>query len=155
MRDVGVVLGIEQLVVDAVDDPVQLVGMRTQQLVEPFTVLRGLDLGRIALAHCVDDVGEMDATSESIDHIVKARNACTKDAPPLKARQLQRAETVDPLGGKVVDGECGGDLPDRPIRVNTLDQVRYQGGKRVVDVDHIWEKLQGRQHLKDGAAEEN
>jgi hypothetical protein len=97
----------------------------------------------------------VDAARESVDHIVESGDAGTKQAPPLEARQLQCAEAEDALGSQVVDGESRGDLPDRTVGVDPLDQVRHQSRKRVVDMDHIREELQGRQHLQERSTEED
>ena len=78
-------LGIEELVVDPVDDPVQLVRVHAQQLVEALAHLGRLDLFRVALADGVDDVGEMDASRQEVDGVVEARE-CRRECRPHFSR---------------------------------------------------------------------
>ena len=75
MLDVGVALGIKGLVVDPVQDPVQLVGVAAQQLIEALAKLRRLDLLGVALADSVHDVREVDAAAQEVDDVVEARDA--------------------------------------------------------------------------------
>ncbi len=153
MRDGRVLLRVEDVVVDSVEDPVQLVGVAAQQLVEPLPVFRRLDLLRIALAHGVHHVREVDAAPEHVHDVVEAGDAEADEPPFLQARQHQRPEPEHALRGQVVDRERRGDVLVGPARVHAVEQVRDQRAPPVVDVDDLGEELQRRQHLEHSAAE--
>ena len=153
VRDVGVLVRIEDLVVDAIDDPVQLVRVGTDELIEPFPVLGHLHLGGVALADGVDDVGVVNAAAEHVDDVVEAGDADADQTPFVQAGQRERAEAEDSLGREVVDGEGGGDLRGGALRIYAVDQVGHERREPVVDVDDVGRELQGRQHLEQRARE--
>ncbi len=138
VRDIRIALRIEDLVVDAVDDSVQLVPVRADELVKPFTQLGRLDFGRVAFADGVDDIREVDSATEHVDDVVETGNADPDQAPPIEAGQRERTESEDPLGREVVDGESRGDLGDRTVGVDTVDEVGHESGIPIVDLDHVW-----------------
>src|SRR5438445_8220084 len=148
VRNVGIAMRIEDLVVDPVDDTMQLVGVCANELVQALAELGCLDLRRIPLAHRVDDVGKVDAPAEDVDDVVEARDANADQAPLVEAGKRQRAETEYALGGEVVDGQGGRYLGGRSLGVDAIDQVRHQGGIPVVDVDDVGGEVQRRQHLE-------
>ena len=153
MLDVGVALGIKGLVVDPVQDPVQLVGVAAQQLIEALAKLRRLDLLGVALADSVHDVREVDAAAQEVDDVVEARDAQPDQSPLLQARENQGAKTEHALRRQVVNGQGGRDLAVRIAVVDTVKHVGDQGRVPVVDVNHIGEEIQGGHHLEHGAAE--
>src|SRR6266849_6765398 len=105
VRDLRIALRIEDLVIDSVDDPVQLVRIRADELVEPLTQLWRLDFGRVALADGVDDIREMDPATEHVDDVVEAGDADPDQAPFIEAGERQSAESEHSLGREVVDRE--------------------------------------------------
>src|ERR1700730_906063 len=107
MRDVRILMRIEDLVVDAVDDPMQLVRVRSDELIEALAELGRLDLGRIALADGVDDIGEVNAAAEHVDDVVEAGDADADQAPLVEAGQGQGAKSEYALRGEVVNRESG------------------------------------------------
>ncbi len=151
VRDVGIALGIELVVVDSVDDPVQLVRLAADHLVEALPELRLLHLGRVALAHRVDHVGVMDSAPEHVDDVVEARDAHVHQPPLLQARERQRAEPVAPLRREVVDGQGRRYVRQRAVGVQAVEHVRDEGGLPVVDVDHVWHEGQRLEHLEHSA----
>src|SRR4029077_2730358 len=98
---------VEGLVVDAVDDPVQLVRLRSEELIEPFAEFGRLDLRRVPLADRVHDVGEMNSAPKHVDHVVEAGYADVNQAPLVEARERKSAEPEHALSREVVDREHG------------------------------------------------
>ncbi len=72
-------------------------------------------------------------------------------APLLEAREHKGAKAEDALCGKVVDGEVCRDLCVRAVRVHAVEQVRYERGEPIMDVDDVREEFQRRQHLQQSA----
>ncbi len=153
MRDVRVPLRIEYLVVDPVQDAVQLVRVAPEQLVQALPILRGLDLLHVSLADRVDDVSEMDPAPEHVHHVVQARDTQLDQPPLLQAGEHERAKTEHPLRRQVVDGQGGGNVRVGVGVVDAFEEVGNQCAVPVVDVNHIGEEIQGREHLEHGAAE--
>ena len=87
MRDVGIALRIEDVVVDSIQDSVQLVRVAAQQLIQAFAVLRRLNLLCVSLADRVHDVGEVDASTQHVDDVVESRNAEPDQTPFLQSRE--------------------------------------------------------------------
>ena len=153
MRDVRVPRRVELVVVDPVDDPVELVSVGADDLVEPLAELGPLDLGRVALADGVDHVGEMDAAPEHVDDVVEARDAHAHESPLLEPRQREGAEPVRALRREVVDRERGRHVGQRAVRVEPIEQVRDERGLPVVNVDHVGQELERPEHLQHRARE--
>src|ERR1700675_5092679 len=109
MLEVRITLRIEDLVVDAVHHAVELVRVAPQQLIKPLAVLLSLNLGCVALADGVDNVSEMNAAAEEVDHGVEAGNPDLDQTSLFEACQHQGAKAERALGREVVDGEIGSD----------------------------------------------
>src|SRR5215472_1089085 len=107
MRDGRIRGGVEDLDVDAVDDPIELVGVTPQQLVQALSELWRLDLFRVALAYRVHHVGEVDAAAKEVDDVVQVGNADLDQAPTLELGQPQCGRSELTLEGKVVKGQNG------------------------------------------------
>src|SRR5258707_13324202 len=142
MRDVRISVRVEDLVVDAVDDPVQLVRVRADELVQPFAELRRLHLRRVALAHGVDDIGVVNAAAQHVDDVVEAGNADADQSPFVEAGEGQRPEPENALGGEVVDGERGGRLGGRAAGVDAFDGGGHQPPVPVAGGDYGGRKPQ-------------
>ena len=95
--DVGIALRVKDLVIDPVQNPVQLLRVASQQLVETLAVLRGLDLRRVSLADGVHDVSEVNPTPEGVDDIVEPRDSELDQAPLLQSGEHQGPEPEDSL----------------------------------------------------------
>src|SRR5205814_1064580 len=72
--DRGIGQRIEDLVIDAVDDPVELAAKGSEQGIHFLAVFRREDLFRISVADGVDDVGKVQATTKQVDDVVQPRN---------------------------------------------------------------------------------
>ena len=147
-------LRVEELDVDAVDDPVQLVRLAAEEGVHPLAELRFLDLLRVALADGVDDVGEVNAAAEDVDDVVEVWHADLQQAPGFKAGEVQRAGAEDTLKGEIVNGEDGRDPRHLGVlAVEHVEQVRHQRCMPVVDMDHVRDEAERSQHREQGAVE--
>src|SRR4029077_7372508 len=104
---------VEDLVIDAVDDAAQLAAKDSQQRVHLFAVLRREDLFRVAVAHGVDHVREIETAPEQVDDVVEPWEPGLDQPPLLEIREVKRAVTKDTLKGEVVDGENGRDIGEK------------------------------------------
>ena len=100
----GVGLGVEERVVDAVQDPRELARVMTEQAVQPAAAARGQDLAGVGRADRGDAVGERDGAVHQVDLPVVGERAVVE----RRARQADAPEDVlpeHPLERQVVDGE--------------------------------------------------
>ena len=155
MRDVRIAARIELLVVDPVDDPVQLVHVGAQHLVQPLAELGALDLRGVPLADCVDHVREMDAATQQVHHVVEPRDADPHQAPLLQACKRQGAEAVHALRRQVVNREGGRYVGQGPVGVQPVEQVGHERTLPVVEVDDVGAKVQRTEHLQQSPREED
>ena len=70
-RQGGVAGRVEDVVIDAVDDPAQFAAKDPQQGVHLLAVLGGQDLFRVAIAHGIDNVREKQPAPEQVDDVVQ------------------------------------------------------------------------------------
>ena len=154
--DRGIGQRIEDLVIDAVDDPVELAAKGSEQGIHFLAVFRREDLFRISVADGVDDVGKVQATTKQVDDVVQPRNARLDQAPRLEVRQVERAVAEDPLKREIVDREHGRHVRKERVRgIEAGQHVGDDGGVPVIHVDHIRLEPERAEHLQRGPAEVN
>src|SRR5438477_12568103 len=113
--DRGVERWVDDLVIDAVDDPVQLAAKGPQQRVHLFAVFRREDLFRVAIADGVDDIREVEATTEQVDDVVEPGHAGLDQPPLFEIGQVEGAVAEDSLKSEVMDGEAGRDIDEKRV----------------------------------------